>query len=333
MFFLLLVPCLAAFSFSARPASSGSDTIRSLRQHAQRRAWREALDVLSKEESPTAVHFNIAMHACGRAGKWRKALALLDEMDGMADAYSFSTAISALGEASSRPRSRGGGLLLPTAGLTLAQSLLSRMERADLPPSTVAYNAAIKLAGQASDAQAAVDLLAAMRAGGFAETRSWNAALHALAKAGDWGAALSLLAEAEAGGLADVVTYTAAISACTGRSDEAQRIMNRMRRCGLQPNEYSYSALISAYVPEGRWVEALGMLDEMQAVGVPPGVVAFTAAISACAAAGQARQALRLLLLRMPRAGVAPTVWSWNAAMKACAKAPMVEWRRDNLLS
>eukprot|EP00966_Prymnesium_polylepis_P093678 2167735-Prymnesium_polylepis.1 len=60
-----------------------------------------------------------------------------------------------------------------------------------------------------------------------------------------------------------------------------------MRQCGVEPNEFSFSASISACEKGGQWERALSLLDDMQRRGVRPNMFSFNAAISACEKGGQ----------------------------------------------
>ena len=98
----------------------------------------------------------------------------------------------------------------------------------------------------------------------------------------------------------NVKDYTMGISAYARLKDwrKALSLLEDMRPAGIEPNEYSYSAAISACAKSGgEWKRALLLLDEMRAAGVNPSVVSFSAAISACAKGGQWQRALQLLRL------------------------------------
>ena len=67
-----------------------------------------------------------------------------------------------------------------------------------------------------------------------------------------------------------------------------------MRRCGCEPDVYSFNAAISACEKGGQWERALSLLSEMPRCGIEPDVYSFSAAISACATASQPEAALQL---------------------------------------
>ena len=140
--------------------------------------------------------------------------------------------------------------------------------------------------------------------------------------------ALSLLDEMRKAGVApSVYSYSAAISACEkGRQwEDALSLLEEMRTRGVEPSVYSFNAAISACGAGGQWERALSLLEEMHSRGVEPDVISFSAAISACEKGGQWERALSLLD-EMRAAGVAPDVISFSAAISACEKAG--EWER-----
>jgi pentatricopeptide repeat domain-containing protein 1 len=335
---LAVLATLASVSAFSAPQQGPADARKLTKQligHANARKWRSALDTLRSHPLPQTIDYNAAINACNRAGQWKPAIQLLQELTSDSDAtpeadtYSFATTISAL---SSAPAS---------VGWTTALRLLDEMEALGLPPSTVAYNAALRLLGKAGRWQSALAMLRQMQSVGdagangevgasedVADTISYNAVISAMKSRGQWQQAVELLSELEAHARleADVVSYSAAIAACAsaGRSDVACRLLARMRSRGVKPNEFSYGAAIAACEATGDWARAVQLLGEMEQSGCPPSVIAYTSAISACAKDGAWRRALRLLL-RMPIVGCSPNAISYNAAISACARAG--EWR------
>ena len=87
---------------SRKPTPAEREAAQRIAKHARARNWRAALDVLRGLESANAVHFNAAIDACGKGGRWEEALSLLREMGSAGvrpDAFSFSSAISAQAKA------------------------------------------------------------------------------------------------------------------------------------------------------------------------------------------------------------------------------------------
>ncbi|KAL1512385.1 hypothetical protein AB1Y20_005643 [Prymnesium parvum] len=201
-----------AVALTPRPSAAEKAAGQRLAAHARARRWEDALALLRRlpEHGVAAntVHYNAAIHACARGGKWRAALALLAEL-AAPDEVSFTSAIAAL---TSAPAAVGVGE---------AEAMLSQMRARGLPPSTAAHNAALRVLSGAGETARAMELLAAMRAVREPppDTITYNAMIAALGKVGQWEAALRLLEEAEASADArpDVVTYTSCMAAARRR--------------------------------------------------------------------------------------------------------------------
>jgi len=321
--------CLFLLAVSAAAFSAEREAGRAIARHASDGQWRKALQLLrtlpDRGVTVNVIHYNAVIKACSRSGQWKLAIALLREMTGSikdsptaapaADAWSFSTAISAL---SAAPQEVGWQTCL---------ELLEQMPEA----STAAHNAALRLAGRdgtADGARRTLQMLRKMAANGPPpDLLSFNLVINAFKARGEWKPALELLAELEihASLRPDVVSYSSAIAAIapTGNWREACRLLDRMRAANVPPNEFSYGAAISACDAGGEWVRAVALLRELERTHAPS-LVAYTSAISACAKDGAWQQALRLLV-RMPLIGLQPNVIQFNAAISACAKAK--EWR------
>ena len=117
-------------------------------------------------------------------------------------------------------------------------------------------------------------------------------------------------------------SYSAAISACEkgGQTDRALSLFEEMQHRGIKLSEVSYSATISACEKGGQWEKAVTLLQEMHQRGVEPNEISYSAAISACAKGGQWERAVALLE-EMHQRGVEPNVISFNATIQACANA------------
>ena len=111
----------------------------------------------------------------------------------------------------------------------------------------------------------------------------------------------------------DDVAYRLAISACA--------------RSGYMENynsasEYNYQdGNDNTYSQTNRWIDGIRLLREMEEVsGSPPDVIAYTAAIGGCAVAGEYKRAIQLLK-EMKSKGVEPNVVTFTAVISACASA------------
>ena len=233
-----LAVCLAAVGMARGPprgpSAAEKEAGRAIAAHAKARRWRQALGVLrslpEQGLTPNTVHYNAAINACGRGGKWSVALSLLDELNSggplRPNEYTFTTTIAALHSAP------------PAVGASTALRMLEQMHGLGLQPSTAAHNAAIRVLGAAGQSPRALDLLTEMkqRRQPPPDTITYNAAISALSESGDWALALRLLDEAEASPDAppDVVTYTSCMTVLRsgGQWERALQMMSRMRAAG-----------------------------------------------------------------------------------------------------
>eukprot|EP00978_Attheya_sp_CCMP212_P023673 scaffold72985_cov52-Attheya_sp.AAC.4 len=111
----------------------------------------------------------------------------------------------------------------------------------------------------------------------------------------------------------------------------------RERKGGRQPlkgpDAVAYRLAISACArtPRGeRWIDAIRLLDEMRKETGAADVVAYTAAITGCAGAGEWIKAFQLLDL-MRKENIEPNVVTYSAVIDACATASAMAARsRDD---
>ena len=303
-----------------RPTPADRKAAQRISAHGRTANWRAALAELRSLEDANAVHFNAAIDACGKSGRWEEALSLLREMASMPspsmrpDAFSFSSTISAQSKAPD--------------GWRRALALLRAMRMHGLEPSRYCYNAAITVCGSGGEWRRALQLLSAMedRPNPPPDVYSFNTAIAACGRAGQWVAALELLERATSLGVCDVVTFSSAMGALrnSGRWEQALEVLGRMDAAGVQPNRVAYASAISACATGGQWVLAIKLLDDMREVGVSPDVRHCAAAIAACDKGGAWEMALKLLL-RMDGRGVPPNTVAYNSAISACARA--AQWR------
>merc|ERR1719440_1612219 len=93
-----------------------------------------------------------------------------------------------------------------------------------------------------------------------------------------------------------------------------------MKDTGLQPNEYAYTAAISACGKgNGLWKHAFELMTEMRSKGVRPTVVTYNALISTLEKSSQPKKALELLK-EMEKEGISPNERSFNSLINACEK-------------
>lgn len=173
---------------------------------------------------PNSKAYRAAIAACGEAGQWRQAVALMRQMQKRgiaADDASYGASIEAC--------ARGGKW-------QHALALLKEMTMMGVPPGLVSYNAAIAACGSAGQSEEAIALLRKMRqqrTHGVVVTpdgATYNAAITACEKKGQWEHALTLLGEMEEDEcvVPDEDSYRAAIAACgnAGKCKEVQQSLN-----------------------------------------------------------------------------------------------------------
>jgi pentatricopeptide repeat protein len=251
------------------------------------------------------------------------------------DAHSHSALLAALlrgGDAASaarhfrqlRPRPRSphvyaaGMRALAAAGAPAAEAVaaFAAMRAAGVAATPHCYAALLASHSRDGDADAALALLATMRSDGVAAPTAVciHLAMAACAKAGRVADARALLATLRAGPpplRADCVSYSTAIlaAAVAGLPAEAEALFEEMVADSIAPNDYTFSALISAHAAAAR------------AAAAQPG--------GAAAAAAALRSALGCRS-RMAAAGVVESVHTWNACIEAADGAR--EWGRALLL-
>lgn len=78
----------------------------------------------------------------------------------------------------------------------------------------------------------------------------------------------------------------------TGRFDEAEKMMNVMRKAGYEPDNITYSQLVFGLCKARRLEEASRVLDEMEANGCTPDIKTWTILIQGHCSAGEVDEAL-----------------------------------------
>ncbi|CAM9950850.1 unnamed protein product, partial [Hapterophycus canaliculatus] len=126
------------------------------------------------------------MKACGDAGRWEEALALMEGMrrDGTPPMETtYTTAMKACGTAGEWER---------------ALELFREMQDMGIPPTEQCFTAAIRACAKADTTEKASSLLAQMRAAPGIRTNmsAYRAMMDAHCRAGDWASALRVLEDA-----------------------------------------------------------------------------------------------------------------------------------------
>lgn len=214
------------------------------------------------------------------------------------DAFTFSTAITACGQASQWERALD---LLEEMGQGQQPEEGRERRSVAIAPDVASINAAIWACGRAGQWERAVDLLGRMAspaAGGLvgpigissnrerqdernlassspvSSGSTASAAARVRVKKSDIGSSSNARVNGETANVrragpawpaADSVSFHSAMEACAiaGRWREGVALFSRMRGAGLRPNVCSYSAYLACLRAGGQWQRALLVLDEM----------------------------------------------------------------------
>ncbi|CAN0160591.1 unnamed protein product, partial [Laminaria digitata] len=145
-----------------------------------------------------------------------------------------------------------------------------------------------------------------------------------------WKPAVDLLETMRRQGLTpDAFSYSAAISACKNceRWEMALELLDDMRRRGLGKNLHSLNAAIAACASAGRWEPAMEILRGMETNGPKPDVFTYGSAIDAMAQGGKVDLALQTLrrMRASPSRYPSPNTVCYNVALKALTREGL--WR------
>ncbi|CAE8581649.1 unnamed protein product, partial [Polarella glacialis] len=269
------------------------------------------------------IHYNAALSACAKAGKWNMALellAIMSEVRIARNARSFSSAITACSK---------------VGQWSVSVALLGEMADGRVPADQIVYNSLISSCAKAGRWSTALEMLAAMVGAKLqADAISYNTAISACSAGGEWVAALGLLAAmAEAQIPRDAFTYSSLMAACdrAGHWDKALALFDSLRGgagrwAGASADATAYLAAIGACASGGKWQVALELLRDLVACGLQATCRTCGAAISACAAGGGQWPIAMTLLeaskqqdLRSEAAG--GFLVAYNSAVSCCEKA------------
>jgi len=288
---------------------------------------------------PDIITYNSLMSVVANTGQWKFALKLLDDVNrapGITpDIITYTNAM--------RAYARG-------KNIQRALSLLDVVKDKGMKLDAYFYTAAIDACAKGNMWRKALSLLDEMRQSGIEPTGfTYSAAISACGNGGQWERGLELLYQMRGKGMEiNVITYNAAIAALantakkrtstkttkriskdveeSSSSNDGDReeelwkhaldLLEQMKKDGVVPDAYSYSAAISACGAEGRWEEALNLIKIMQRGGrrSRPNKIAYTAAISACGRSGEWEHAMELFN-DMKKDGLQPDRVSYNALL------------------
>ena len=149
----------------------------------------------------------------------------------------------------------------------------------------------------------------------------YNGMLSVFERCGDWRAALDLMEEMDRKGIEkDEHTYSAAITACaqSGEMQMALQLLDSMERNNVCSN-YSYNAAITACEKCLKPAMAMEIFERMKKRGVAANVITYSALISACEKGHQWKQAFQVFQ-QMKEARIGPNVVAYSALISALSK-------------
>eukprot|EP00435_Cladocopium_sp_Y103_P067304 s644_g29.t2 len=228
--------------------------------------------------------WNAAIHACGCAGKWRAALALLEELHSLrlADATSVNSVISACDRSA---HWQGAIALLDwqadLVGVSTAISACARGAKWAHALSAlqihaaneVTFSAAITACGRSTRWHTALKLLGEALSVGRASLTCFAAAVSACELGAAWQVALSLVGLAARDWRLDRVMINAAVSSCE-KGWQWERCLGLPQ--GSVPDAVTFGAAAEACNSAMRWMEALSLATQSMESSHSP--VAFFAA-------------------------------------------------------
>ena len=290
------------------------------------------------------VGYNAAISVCARAGEWKQACHILNEMERTnAQEFNFDKVILDDDTFIPKPDEVTYGTVMAACERAkewhkvLELSKRMEIERSDLVMDGMAISSALHACQQLSYGHDALDYLKKMKQ---LKTQNLN---H---RERDNRRRKALKGP-------DDVAFRLAISACArgGLIEEALELLRNMEKeTGTLPDVAAYSSVIGGCAESGEYMKAIELLKEMQTNKVAPNVISFSSAISACASASaiadKARKEKRakdpfyseedtlpevqrpmrtaLKLLEHMKKGnnddTKPNIVTYNAAIRACAE-------------
>ncbi|KAL1496662.1 hypothetical protein AB1Y20_014262 [Prymnesium parvum] len=318
------LPSAAAASFAPPPLRPRRHAIvRATDAAAYRRAvelssrsgeWREALRLLDEMEAlpqqsaapaarrdgtpratPTTRAYSMVMGACGRAGQWRVAVALLHRMRRRRVPYDTGALNAAIGACA-----RSGKMDVAVRMLTAARKADPQLQ-ADTVTFTTLMDGYSRH-GEAAKALQLFDSLPRLRV--RRDAVCYQSAIAACSRAGEWQQAVALLQRMEADGFAPTAKAACSAMACCTNGGHPQLALEIFE--GWEARGVADGALFSnAITAHARASDAMGALRRFRAMklaGVPRDAIAFNAAMHAVGGLQRRRTRQTLRLWRLMQA-------------------------------
>ncbi|KAL6639046.1 hypothetical protein ACP70R_022776 [Stipagrostis hirtigluma subsp. patula] len=285
---------------------------------------------------PDADIYNSLIHAHARAGQWRWAINIMEDMQRAADKIlippsrtTYNNVINACGAAGNWKK---------------ALELCKKMTENGVGPDLVTHNIVLSAFKNGAQYSKAIAYFEIMKGSNIApDTFTLNIVIHCLVKVGQYGEALELfnsMRENRTICPPDVVTYTSIMhsySIC-GQAENCKAVFDMMIAEGVKPNIVSYNALLGAYASHGMHMEALKTFKLLKQNGLRPDIVTYTSLLNAYGRSAQPEKAREVF--NEMRKSCKPNKVSYNALIDAYGSAGMLkeaislldEMERDSIL-
>lgn len=179
-----------------------------------------------------------------------------------------------------------------------AIAAIQDVQRQGYVPDAFMFCAVITKCGKQGQWIECLKLLNSMQINGVKpDAAVFNATILGVAKAGRKEQALGVLREMieESGVMPNLRTWTICVNACGCDWRMALALFEAMKRQGIDPDCFFYSAIIIVCEKGGQVGVVLELYDEMKALRIAPDVVVYSSLIKACFEAKQYAEALNLV--------------------------------------
>ncbi|CAE7468061.1 unnamed protein product, partial [Symbiodinium sp. CCMP2456] len=248
------------------------------------RAWRAAAKLVMEERVlRNVISFSTLVTACGDADEWRRALRLFSQVPQSRLQSNLVIFNAAAAAAASGADWRGATI---------------RLKDLQMPADIISYNATLS-SYEKKEWPRALQFLAALCCHGHLKTNavSYNACINICEKSARWEQGLWLFTRSPLPLDVDLAGANALASACgRGGCWQLTRLLfERLAAKRCQPDQISRHVNISACERGGHWQQALRLHARQRQDSLRASAVSYNATISACETAGSWRQALALL--------------------------------------
>jgi pentatricopeptide repeat protein len=287
------------------------------------------------------VGYNAAISACAKAGDWKRATSLLNQMEASdvvePDHVTYGTILAACENGEEwdlvleyARAMRSKNLTLDVLALT---SVLKSCQQLGLAEEALQYLEIMKQ--QRKQQQYARKTSGWQRSGvkqplQGPDAVAYRLAISACARGGKWKEGIRLLEDFHnaTGQAPDVMAFTAAITGCeyAGEWRKAFGLLDTMRKHGVEPNEVTMAAVMgacaTACAKQQQQSESVAFVNSMDKDRVLGGATATPPSLTTGPMPLPQHKALQLLkVLKTDASVVNPNINVYNAAIRACAEA------------